>query len=402
LTRLRTSLPAASFLWLALSLAAPLGCDAPTPEKIAHWKETERGPRKLRDTVSASGVDASLRGQALTALVELGMTSDALAELGKLSDDERRAAIHDAVPRLAAVARGTGVAGSATTRAQREAKDALFQLRSDGAPADKDAIDQALIEWTTADLAGRMSAGGNSSEKILMTIGPKAGQRLAELLVPGSQQLLPAAALLGKLGDADTRARAADGLIQKLRAAGPRGLDDESLQALGLVGGPHATAFLVDTAEHAPAEEKREKALFALAQGTLSSGDSAAQAAAVRLAGDKKVPAKVREAAFQLAEKIGPTAVNDLVKLMRDPDETVRWRSVEAALTAGKATAVVPVLEALNPAGKYKKEDLDSYVVHDLVQVGPSAMAPLKGELASKNPVARQVAEAALAQLGKR
>jgi hypothetical protein len=388
-------------LCLALSLA-PLGCDAPTPEKIAHWKETERGPRKLRDTVQAAGVDASLRGQALAALVELGMTSDALADLSQLGDAERRNVIHDVVPRLATVARGTGIAGSATTRAQREAKDALFQLRGDAAPADKDAIDQALIEWTTADLAGRMSAGGNSSEKMLTAIGPKAGSRLAELLVPGSQQLLPAASLLGRVGDPDTRARAADGLIQKLRAAGPRGLDDDSLQALGLVGGPHATAFLVDTAEHAPAEEKRAKALFALAQGTLSAGDSAAQAAALRLASDKKVPGKVREAAFQLAEKIGPTAVTDLVKLMHDADDTVRWRSVEAALAAGKDKAVVPVLEALNPTGKYKKEDLNSYVVHDLVLVGPSAMAPLKGELSSKNPVARQVAQAALAQLGKR
>jgi hypothetical protein len=389
-------------VWLALSLTAPLGCDAPTPEKIAHWKETERGPGKLRDTLQASGVAAALRGQALAALVELGMTTDALGDLGKLGDDERRNVVHEAVPRLATVARGTGIAGSATTRAQREAKDALFQLRGDAAPADKDAIDQALIEWTTADLAGRMSAGGHSSEKILTAIGPKAGPRLAELLVPGSQQLLPAASLLGRVGDPDTRARAADGLIQKLRAAGPRGLDDDSLQALGLVGGPHATAFLVDTAEHAPAEEKREKALFALAQGTLSSGDSAAQAAALRLASDKKVPGKVREAAFQLAEKIGPTAVLDLVKLMHDPDDTVRWRSVEAALAAGKDKAVVPVLEALNPTGKYKKEDLDSYVVHDLVLVGPSATAPLKGELSSKNPVARQVAQAALAQLGKR
>jgi hypothetical protein len=395
--RLRVSL-------LTLLLVTP-ACDSPTPEKIAHWKETERGPRKLRDALENGGIDASLRGQALTALVELGMTQDALGDLGKLDPNDRRAIIHDAVPRLATVARGTGTAGAATTRAQREAKDALFALRADAAPADKDAADQALIEWTTADLAGRMSAGGNSSDKILTTIGPKAAPALVALLQPGSQQLLPAAMLIGHVGDADTRARAADGLIQKLREAGPRGLDDQSLQALGLVGGPHATAFLVDTAEHAPSgvsEDKREKALLALAQGSLSAGDSAAQAAAIRLAADKKVPGKVREAAFQLAEKIGPTAVNALVGLMKDPDATVRWRAVEAALDAGKDRAVVPVLEALDPSGKYKKEDLDSYVVHDLELVGKPAVAPLKTELASKNPVARQVAQAALAKLAKR
>ena len=109
----------------------------------------------------------------------------------------------------------------------------------------------------------------------------------------------------------------------------------------------------------------------------------------------------MRESAFQLLEKM-PSSVTGLIALMRDPDETVRWRAVEAALAAGKDKAVVPVLEALNPAGKYKAEDLDSYVVHDLVLVGPTALPPLQTELASKNAVARKVAQSAVAQLQKR
>ena len=141
--------------------------------------------------------------------------------------------------------------------------------------------------------------------------------------------------------------------MQRIQKAGPRGLDEQALQALGLIGGPRATAFLVDQAEHAREEATREKALLALAQGNLSAGDSALQAAALRIAGDKKAPGKVRESAFQLLEKM-PTAVSGLVTLMHDSDETVRWRAVEAALAAGKDKAVVPVLEALNPAGKYK------------------------------------------------
>jgi HEAT repeat protein len=87
---------------------------------------------------------------------------------------------------------------------------------------------------------------------------------------------------------------------------------------------------------------------------------------------------------------------------MRSPDETTRWRAVEAALAAGKERAVVPVLEALNPAAKYKPEDLDSYVVHDLVLVGPTALPPLQTELGSKNAVARKVAATAVARLQKR
>ena len=385
-------------LALGLALGAAAGCN-PTPEKIAHWKETERGPRKLRDALGQSGLDPALRGMALSALVELGMTQEALGDLGAMPAADRRAIIHEAVPRLAEVARGSGIAGAATTRAQREAKDALFLLRKDAAEADRDAADQALIEWTTADLAGRMSAGGHSSEVILKAIGAKAATRLAELMQPGSKQLVPAAAIFGKIAGPEARAQAADQLIQRIRQAGPR-MDDESLQALGLVGGARATAFLVETAEHGP-EATREKALLALGQGNLSPGDSAAQAAALRIAADKRAPGKLREAAFQLLERM-PTSVVGLVGLMRDPDETVRWRSVEAALAAGKDKAVVPVLEALDPARKYKKEDLDSFVVHDLVLVGAPALPALKAELASKNPVAKQVAGAAIAQLEKR
>jgi hypothetical protein len=388
-----------ALLCVALMVAAASGCD-PTPDKIARWKETERGPRKLRETVQKPGLDPALRGQALAALVEIGLTQDALADLGKLDENERRAIIHDAVPRLAELARGSGIAGSATTRAQREAKDALFMLRTDAAPADRDAADKALIEWTTADLSGRMSAGGNSSEKILVAIGPKAAPRLAELMQPGSSQLVPAAAIFGKIAPPDERARAAEALIARIQKAGPRALDDQALQALGLIGGPRASAFLVDQAEHAHSDEAREKALLALGQGNVAQGDTALQAAALRIAADKKAPGKVREAAFQTLEKM-PTAVTGLTALMKDPDETVRWRAVEAALAAGKDKAVVPVLEALNPAARYKKEDLDSYVVHDLVLVGPAALPPLQTELASKNAVARQVAELAVAQLQK-
>jgi hypothetical protein len=389
---------------LALGALLPAtGCD-PTPDKIARWKETERGPKKLQAALDQNGLDPSLRAQALAALVEIGMAQDALADLGKVDVNDRRAIIHDAVPKLAEVARGSGIAGAATTRAQREAKDALYLLRGDAAPADRDVADAALIEWTTADLAGRMSAGGHSSEQILVAIGPKAAPRLAELMQPGSSQLVPAAGIFGKVADADARARAADALIARIQKAGPRSLDDEALRALGLIGGVRATAFLVDQAEHGRADNEgvaRQKALLALAQGNLSQGDSALQAAALRIAGDKKAPGKVRESAFELLEKM-PTSVAGLVALMHDPDATVRWRAVEAALAAGKERAVPSVLEALNPAGNYKQEDLDSYVVHDLVLVGAAALPPLQTELASKNAVARKVAAAAVAQLQKR
>jgi len=166
-----------------------------------------------------------------------------------------------------------------------------------------------------------------------------------------------------------------------------------------MIGGPHASAYLVDAAEHGN-ERAREKALLALAQGKLDHKDQAALAGALRICSDKKAAGEVREAAFQLAEKIGPEAVPGLIKLMGDPDDTVRWRAVEAALAAGKEKAVSPVLEAMSPAKPYKKEDIDSYVVHDLGMIGPAALPPLKDELKSKSWVAKIVAVRGLAAVG--
>jgi HEAT repeat protein len=380
----------------AVALAA--GCEV-TPDKIARWKETERGPKKLREALGNDSVSPALRGQALAALVELGMTSEALTELDQAPDAARQNIVHGALPALGALLGPPG-SPAPTTRPQREAKDALFTLRKNAAAADRAQIDDLLIAWTTADLGGRMSQGGNSSEKILLAIGPRATPRLMQLLVANSPQTVTAASLVGRLGDDATRAHAADQLVAAIRKSPSVAQAEPLYQALGLVGGPRATAFLVDAAEHG-SDRGREKALLALGQGRLDPHDQAALAGALRLAGDKKVPGEVREAAFQVAEKIGPEAVPGLIKLMADPDDTVRWRAVEAALAAGKDKAVQPVLEAISPGRPYKKEDLDSYVVHDLGLIGPAALAPLKDELKSKSWVAKVVAVRGLSAMGK-
>ncbi|HZS41128.1 MAG TPA: HEAT repeat domain-containing protein [Polyangia bacterium] len=379
--------------------ASLVACGDVTPEKIARWKETERGPGKLRDAVKSSSLSPSLRAQALVALVELGMSADAIAELETRPSVDRAPVVHEAAPRLGQLA-GTG-ADVTTTRVQREAKDAMFLLRADAAPADRDALDDLLIAWTCADLNGRMSLGGQSSDKILTAIGARATPRLIALLSTEGPNQQQAAAILAKIGDAPTRARAVDALVESAKKLQQRTRDvpDGLLQSIGVLGGPHATAYLVEVAERG-SESLRERALFALAQGGAGL-DSSALAAAERIAGDKKAPGKVREAAFQVAEKIGASAVPAMVRLMNDADETVRWRAVEAALAAGKDKAVAPVLEALSQSRPYKKEDLDSYVVHDLGLIGAGALEPLKGELKSKSWVARIVAVRGIAAVGK-
>jgi hypothetical protein len=379
-------------------VASLLGCDV-TPEKIARWKETEKGPGKLRETVKQSSQPAAIRAQALTALAEIGMSSDALADLKALPATERQAVAKEAAPRLIAVAKGAG--GEGTTRAMREAKDALFTLRDDAAADDKARIDDALIAWTTADLVGRASQGGHASEKILTAIGARAQPRLLELTGAEGPNQLYAALLVSKIADEPGKARAAEMLVESARRVLQRTRDvpDGLLKAIGQVGGPRATAFLIDQAEHGT-DIVRERALLALGQGASLAKDPAALAAAIRVCSDKKAPGKVREAAFQAAEKVGAAAVPGLTKLVDDADEITRWRAVEAALAAGKAPAVPQVLEALSTTRAYKKEDLDSYVVHDLKLIGPSVLPALKELLKSKSWVARVSAVRGIAAMG--
>ena len=61
---------------------------------------------------------------------------------------------------------------------------------------------------------------------------------------------------------------------------------------------------------------------------------------------------------------------------------------------------MVPVLEGLSVARAYTREDLKSFVVHDLSLLGPKVLPPLRDELGSKSWVARLVAVFALSEIG--
>jgi hypothetical protein len=381
-----------------LTLALCAACGDVTPEKIARWKDTERGPAKLRDAVGSGSLTPSLRAQALAALVELGMTGEAIADLQKSPDPA--SVTREAVPRLAELAGGPGLD---TTRVQREAKDALFELRPLASDDTKPKIDEALVKWTTADLNARMQQGRQAADKILIAIGPRALPRLLELLRTDGVNQLQAASIIGRMGDEQARSQAADALVEaaKRSAARTRDVPDGLLKAVSMIGGSHALAFLVDQAEHGT-PIVRERALLALGQGASLKGDASALAMALRIANDRGAPGKVREASFQVLEKVGPDAVPGLVKIEGDPDLVVAERAIEAALAAGKEKAVGPVIDAI-PAKLSKKEDIDSYVVHDLSLIGPAAVPALESVLkTTRNPNGRVAAQRALAVLNNK
>jgi HEAT repeat protein len=382
-----------------LLLATVPACQA-THEQIETWKGTQKGPGKLREVVQDGSADPGLRALAYAALVEIGMGGDAQKDFATATPAHKSQIAHAAIdPLTQLLGKSVGDAGP-TTPVQRAAKDALFELRADASEADRTQIDQVLLKWTTADLSARATLGGESSEKILRAIGPAAVPALLPL-VKGGPDLILAARLVGELGDGAAKKAATAPLIELARRGpgGTKSVPEPVLHALGLVGGPEATAFLLQLANEA-GSDTRSKALYALAQGKLSGGDDKALDGALAIASDPKAPGQVREAAFGVAEKLGPAAVGGLVKLLADHDETVRWRAVEAAVKAGGAEGIGRVLPNLPEDRPIKSEDLDSYVVHDLGLLGKTAVPQLLAAAKTGPALGRIAAIRAVARVG--
>jgi HEAT repeat protein len=371
-------------LVVALSVVSLAACGV-TAEKIEKWKGTEKGPKKLKEAVADPKLDPALRGQAFAALVEINLLDDAVSGLKQTTPEQGAPVAAAAAPRIIELA---GKGAGAPTKVQVAAKDALFELHPMTSGATRDAVEDALIAWTTQDLVQRLSLGGHSSEKILTTIGPRAEPALEKLLDPKSPSLPVVAALIGRVAPEPRKAAVVDQLMKS-------GVSEPVLLAVSRVGGPAASAALLKAAS--ASGPLQEKAILALGQQP-GGPDAAALEPMLAVAGNRNAAPKAREAAFQALERMGMAAVLGLIKLFNDPDEVVRWRSVEAALAAGKEKAVLPVLEGL-PDRAYKDEDLDSYVVHDLKLIGKAAVDPLTQAKGSKSAVARKIAERALAHI---
>lgn len=370
------------------------GC-TPKAEDIERWKGTQKGPGKLKEAAASASLSDELRGQAVAALFEIGDAQGALDGLAKQDKTKQAATVHAALTILEKQLGEEGPKGLG-------AKDALFSLRDAASQADRTKIDTLLVAWLCKDLAGRLGQGGHSGEKILVAAGPIAAAALVPLAQPASPQLALVTALLGKLPDAAARTQVVDRLIAAAQRFGTGEIPQPLIVAIAQTGGPRAGEFLIEVAE-SPRKDSRANALVALISAPADTRNDKVLAGCARIALDKKAPGKAREAAFNVAEKLGPSAVGTLVKLIDQPEETLRWRAVEAALVAGGEAAIGPSLRALPAGAKYKLEDLDSYVVHDVRKVGDKAVPALAAILtdATASPVTKIAALRALGAVGK-
>ena len=181
-------------------------------------------------------------------------------------------------------------------------RDALFWLRAAAPVEYQKRIDDAVLASVKGEMkAGKPRQGRHSVDKMLTAIGAGSGAMLVEVLSTADAPYLPAAEMLGKVGDEPTRDKGAAALIARapqIHAAekSPEKLD----RAVGIIGGPSAVRYL----EHEVSAGKPEDALIAT-RALAERRDPTVLPFALKLAADPKANKALRDEMFGVVETIG-------------------------------------------------------------------------------------------------
>ncbi|MES1209233.1 MAG: hypothetical protein ABUS79_25125, partial [Pseudomonadota bacterium] len=195
---------------LALLALATACSTRVTSENIAQWKTTQKGPERLHEALADHGVPAKLRAEAAVALVDIGRDEEVDQILASAAADDRAEIATALEPLYEAAMKDPAPDKSLAYR------DALFSLRG-VAPADSQKrIDEALLESLRGEMkAGKPRQGRHSVDKMLTAIGAGSGAMLVEVLSTPEAPYLPAAEMLGKVGDEAARDRGAAALTAR-------------------------------------------------------------------------------------------------------------------------------------------------------------------------------------------
>jgi len=365
-----------------------------TSENIAAWKTSQKGPERLHDALADHSVAPKLRAEAAVAMVDMGQgeevdqiltnaPADDRAEVAKALEPQYEVAMKDPSPDKALAYR-----------------DALFSLRGLVPADDQKRIDEALLGSLEAEMkTGKLRQGRHSLDKMLTAIGSASGAMLVRVLASPDLPYLPAAEMLGKVGDEGARDKGAAALVARapqIKAAesSPEKLD----RALGMLGGPTAVRYL----QHEATANKGEAALVAT-RALRERRDPSVLPFALKIAADPKADRALRDEMFEVVADIGGLEAEKglLGIISSDKEEIVRYRAFEAVLTARKAEGIVPALEAFPASATYKRVDVDDLLVKLIEKLGQPARPALVQALASRVPLARVTAAMTLAQIGR-
>jgi hypothetical protein len=401
-----------------------------TSSDIDQWKGTRKGPGKMVAVMLANKFDLPLRTYAALELVEMERQDvDGVTEMQraiqKLDPDTRVKVVEGLADGLIALMKKPPEKPSqdgAPPAYQVRAKDAAFLLVSSASPEVREKLTQAVVSWYTADFNGRSLSGNFSAEQVVRGLGASAARSLVDALnaeLP-QQALIKLAELIGQIGDAPTRQRAGQRLVQieremegpkflewlkgqiveQMKAAGgavpdaaritkaaelnrENFIDNGVIPAMKYVADqPEVTARLLEIASHKDSKltDRRTRALQAL-EGKLGP-EHVDQVLALAL--DASNPVAVRDYAFdRVGDTRSPKALASMWPLLQSEDQRLRWRAGELILAIG-GPAVLSDFFAKLPSGAgvaYEPEELDGYAQR-MAQMSPaprdSALAQLQ------------------------
>jgi hypothetical protein len=380
---------------LLLGSVLLVACERPTHENIDHWIRTERGPDKLAATLKDPALDPDLRAHAAQNLIRLDQTDTVLAILADVPAGPRPTVLAALIPRLWQDARISG-ALTRPTADQIAAKDALFELRPLAGGEVGQRLDAYLLEWLTDGYyAGRSGAGRAAGAAILRALGPAAGPRM----IAATRVVVDAPP-----DQSGTRLQ----------------VEPELLLGLAATGSPEAVGYLLELVGRADRDpDLPRRALGALHAAYVDNGGRLELVTAgpggsalaphlgrlADLAGADELSVDMRDQAIALIGAAGPPAcIEALVPLIagRHQNDMVRWVSANAALRCGKAQAIVPVAEALPPAGSYEASKLQGVLWEPMAALDDRELVAAQARilLASESWVARIIGVELLGHLG--
>jgi hypothetical protein len=404
------------------------GCRVDRPD-IDTWKGTVKGPGKMVAVLLADKYELELRAYAALALVAMdrhdvdgsAQLLSALQRLDASTRDQIMASVSTGLIELMKKD-GSGPAGQPPPPHQVRAKDAAFSLLPLCGADSRKKLGDAVVGWYVQDFDDRSLSGNYSAEQVVRALGSPAAKALVDALSAKLPQpaLVKLAELIGQLGDAETRKRAADTLVgleaemrdepflrwlesEITRQLGDdakpdptrvqkaallnreRFIDEGAIPAMKHLADQPAVAqrLLAIAATKDPLlTERRTRALQAL-EGKV---DESHLDALLSLALDSTSPASVQDYAFdRVADIRSAKAIPPMWPLVQDDkNQRLRWRAGELVLTLG-GVAVLGEFFAKLPSGKgvqYEPEELDGYAQR-MGQMTPLPTAVASGQLGS-------------------
>lgn len=424
-----------SFLLVLLLGAGQLVACKANEKDLEMWKDTVKGPDKIKAVMLSDKYSVDLRSKAALTLVEMDRRDvEAVDEFKKnvqrLDNGVRNEVIHQILPGLKELMNEApaveGPDSNQLSEAQIRAKDAAYVLAPHTKGDDRKKLLSSLVNWYVQDYNGRREAGNYSAEQVVEYFGADA----ANMLVDAFDAKLPSAALIklaeliGTVGDPKTKIRAGEQLIkierqmetpqyvqylekritEQLKKQSPDGKIDPKrvLAAAVKTRESHINEGALPAMKPLASVDAVADRLVALGTMKVSNPQDEARAATALVALEGSAKRRHAKKLLEVAlssestdgmrllafDRVGdtksPEAIPPMWKLVgaKDNAEGDRARAGELVLAVGQSGIVPEFLRRLPAAGAYEPTELTRYAAR-MSQMSPPPMRVMRSSLTS-------------------